>query len=188
MADQQSTRGSAAFDVDGDAMILAEGPQLSRKSILLAVIVCLVIGVIYTAVTQRMNSRAYDSLLHRACYEGDLQSATRLVASGANVNLQGPANLGDTPLMLAISNDTNRDAIVALLLTHGADVRLKNQQGRTALHVAVLFGSIPIVQRLIEHGADINALDREGHTPLSYAGIWSKDKPMKQFLTSHGAR
>jgi ankyrin repeat protein len=38
---------------------------------------------------------------------------------------------------------------------------------RTALHIAVSEGHLPVVQALVSAGADINARSWHGHTPLS---------------------
>jgi serine/threonine-protein phosphatase 6 regulatory ankyrin repeat subunit A/serine/threonine-protein phosphatase 6 regulatory ankyrin repeat subunit B len=127
-------------------------------------------------------------MLHRACYEGNVALAQRLIEAGANVNLQGPVNKGDTPLMLAIAANSNRLPLSQMLVAHGANVNLTDKSGRTALDIAVLYGQIPIAKLLLNHGASINAPDKEGHRPLSYAGVWTMNKPMKDFLIERGAR
>lgn len=175
-------------DTDREDHVVQPTPELDRRSLILAALVCLVAGLIYVWVTGRQAAPRFDSPLHKACYEGDLSKAKSLVAGGANVNLQGPRNVGDTPLMLAIASDKNSVAIASLLISHGADVRLTDKAGRTALHVAVLYGSIPIVQMLLDHHADINAPDKEGARPLSYSGVWTMNKPMKNYLIARGAK
>ncbi len=165
-----------------------EPPIYNRRTLFFAALICLIFGVLYTMSTIGPSSRKFDSPLHQACYNGDLSTATRLVSQGADINKQGLANLGDTPLNLAISAEQNKASLTKLLLDHGAKVHLANNVGRTPLHIAILFGEIGIAQMLLDHGADINAADSEGHRPLSYVGIWTKDKPMKNFLIAHGAK
>jgi hypothetical protein len=58
--------------------------------------------------------------------------ATRLIASGADVNVRNAA--GETPLMLATGRP-NIEAVKALLQT-SADVKAKAMNGDTALDIA----------------------------------------------------
>ena len=53
-----------------------------------------------------------------------------------------------------------------MLLTHGADINIKNNKGETALITACSFCNIPVVKLLIEYGADVNMPDLYGNTPL----------------------
>lgn len=53
-----------------------------------------------------------------------------------------------------------------LLLAHGADVDVRDDDGRTALHMAAQFGALETLQRLLQAHADINAQDKLGLTPL----------------------
>ena len=59
------------------------------------------------------------------------------------------------------------------LLVWGADVELQDQDGRTALSVAVTCESVSavkLVHLLLEHQANPNQADRDGLTPLLIAG------------------
>ena len=59
--------------------------------------------------------------------------------------------------------------MVELLLTHKADIRAKDNAGRTPLHEAILTGDKDVVELLLAHKANINAKDKEGGTPLHWA-------------------
>lgn len=94
-----------------------------------------------------------------------------LIAAGANVNAKD-AFLG-TPLYNAIFRDQEEKiTVVETLLVEGADVTVKNKDGRTALHIAALRGSAAVVSMLLIKGADIHARDNDGSTPLHVAASW----------------
>lgn len=61
------------------------------------------------------------------------------------------------------AGDTN---IAELLLSHGADVNVRDGDGQTPLHFAVQQGQLQAVEWLLKHGAEFNARDAKGKTPL----------------------
>jgi ankyrin repeat protein len=63
---------------------------------------------------------------------------------------------GDTALHLALCK---YEEISLLLLQHGADVTLKDKNGRSALHFASASGMSNAVKKLIQLGADVNIQD-----------------------------
>ena len=54
-------------------------------------------------------------------------------------------------------------------LRNGANVNAKDEDGRTALHLAAFNGHADIVEALLRHGADVNAKDKDGYTALHWA-------------------
>ena len=86
-----------------------------------------------------------------AARNGDVGSARLLLAAGANVNDTAPNGAS----ALVIAAHSNHAAFAGFLLEHGA---LPNTHGAgyTALHAAVLRGSLPAVETLLAHGADPN--------------------------------
>jgi ankyrin repeat protein len=64
---------------------------------------------------------------------------------------------------------------VKTFLAHGADINVKDKDGKTALIWAAYKGHRNVVKLLLAHGADINVKDKDGKTAL----IWAiyKDHP-----------
>ena len=51
-----------------------------------------------------------------------------------------------------------------LIIYRGAKIDVKNKNGQTPFHLAVLKDSIAVGKLLIENGADIDAMNKYGHT------------------------
>lgn len=102
--------------------------------------------------------------LHSAAYWGMPKATWWLLQKGANPNIQGRG--GTTPLLFLVEMDGRDDPnyvdSAALLLCHGADPKLANNDGKTPLHVTV---NLTIAMLLVAYGADINAVDKGGSTP-----------------------
>lgn len=59
--------------------------------------------------------------------------------------------------------------VVDLLAKNGAQLNLKDSDGKTPLHLAVENSYEKIVVRLIANGADINIADASGSKPIDIA-------------------
>jgi ankyrin repeat protein len=103
--------------------------------------------------------------LHYAALEGDLPAVQRILATGADVNLQDKR--GWTPLHFAAqacSVDVTR-----YLLAHGARFDLEDSFGNTPLHRATFEtrGDGSVIQVLREAGADPKKPNKSGVSALS---------------------
>ena len=124
-------------------------------------------------------------LAARGDYAKNIEVVSLLLAAGADVNARGWADF--TPLMGAsMSKTTYSTEITRLLLQSGAKVNAMDDDGRTALMLAVDSGSMGKVQLLLEHGANANAATNDGETPLIEAAYLGKIG-VARLLIEHGA-
>jgi len=72
-------------------------------------------------------------------------------------------------LIYACMGTLDTSYIVLLLVEQGADINVKGDWGRTALHFACNKGHIQSARILMHHSADIDAEDTDRWTPLHHA-------------------
>ncbi|MGR9101114.1 MAG: ankyrin repeat domain-containing protein [Gammaproteobacteria bacterium] len=147
-----------------------------------------------------------DTALNMASINGYRDIVELLLSRGADVNIANDKGL--TPLHTAIlgyrllelygqkSNTIkgwhlakeggDRDDIVKLLLSFGADVDAKTQEGQTPLIYAALFNEITVMEALLAKGATVDAMDISAMSPLNYAAGFGYDEAVR-LLLSHGA-
>jgi ankyrin repeat protein len=125
--------------------------------------------------------------LLKAAKSGDVETVQALLVSDPSVLLARDID-GSTALHCAAWK--GHHAIVALLLSHGADVHTHNSNdhwGTTPLHAAAHANHARIAELLIAHGADVNAEDRSGRTPLQHT-LAHKAIQAAKVLQAHGAK
>ncbi|KAI8953377.1 ankyrin repeat-containing domain protein [Xylaria longipes] len=78
---------------------------------------------------------------------------------------------------------------VQWLLANGADVNVRNQLGRTALHIAATIDvDSDFVREILLYDPDVNAQDNNGETPLHLTGYWTlRPNDIAELLIAHGA-
>lgn len=96
-----------------------------------------------------------NTILHIACWKGDMEMVLMLLMRGAMVNSIDAK--GYSPLLVAI--EFCHDDLAQSLLERGADITIGNQALCMPLHVAALSGCKNIVIPLLHRGADINAIE-----------------------------
>lgn len=114
------------------------------------------------------------ALMYAASY-GHLEVIDALIEAGADPDVGALEDIerGRTALMMAAGSffAPDRLAVMERLLAAGADLEARDEEGRTALHVAITSGSgyTRSVEALLRHGADPNPRDVHGATPLMLA-------------------
>lgn len=98
--------------------------------------------------------RTYETALHRACENGNLQLVQLLVENKADLNLKG-GMVASSPLHFAARS--GKADVVEFLLARGMDVDTQDVRLGTALHVAASLNHVETADCLIKHGANIEA-------------------------------
>jgi ankyrin repeat protein len=127
--------------------------------------------------------------LHAAAISGNFEVARILIGyHPAYINAKDVD--GWTPLLWASGVHNSKEgsqAIVRLLLEHGADINVPSRTGWTPWHSASFNGALEVVRMLLEHGADVEAKDYDDKTALQYAAEEGHDKVV-ELLREHGAK
>lgn len=92
---------------------------------------------------------------------------------------------------LHVMVERNRLECVVALLSHDAEIDLKDKNGNTPLHLAIQKKLVPIVQCLVVFGCDFNLENRDGQTPRHMVGrdaSGSNDDMILYILHSVGAK
>jgi ankyrin repeat protein len=119
----------------------------------------------------------------RAAKSGDVEVMTLLLAAGADPKAELPTSTAlmfaagfswrdGSPVAPSFDQGSPEEAIqaIALMLDLGLDINAANNNGDTALHLAVTGrGSPEIVRFLIARGANLQAKNKRGQTPLAAA-------------------
>ncbi len=77
--------------------------------------------------------------------------------------------------------------LVKSLISEGANINEKDEEGRTLLHTAAYFGRRNATKFLLEKGADVDAKDESGQTPLHLAVDYSSVPHVPKLLLDREA-
>lgn len=121
------------------------------------------------------NENGYTPLI-LSCYNSNLEIVKFLVNKVEDIN--GSSDYG-TPLMAAVVKGNVE--ITKLLLEKNADPNIKDANGTTAAHYAVMFKNYDIVELLVASKADFNVKNVSNQTPLNMAALY-KDEKLNKLL------
>ena len=127
-----------------------------------------------------------------AAGEGHIEVGRFLVDNGADINVEDKngwtaldlASWGGDPKIGIAHVEVVRSLVERWVAKAGANAR--TEDGKTALHWAVLSGDLAMVRFLVANGAEINAQTKYGWTVLMQAAQ-KGDLAMVRFLVSAGA-
>ena len=129
-------------------------------------------------ILRRHGGTRYRGGIHEAAALGDLEEVKTLLNLNPNL-ISSKDDLGSTPLVSAVCGDVrgflrgsdkgSRLRVVELLLSNGADVKLRHYSGgKTVLWMAG--GDYDLTKLFLAHGADpIAQVSETGSTPLHHA-------------------
>jgi uncharacterized protein len=109
------------------------------------------------------------SPLHLAAHFGHIEIVRLLLEQGADVQVKSGNNMANTPLHAAAANMKNRQEMISLLLSHGADINEKQSGGWTILHQAAQHNDPEMIAYFVEKGADPYLAKEDGKTALELA-------------------
>ena len=150
--------------------------------------IILIVGITFFIKPNQFFPQKQFNQLADAVIEKDTAKINQLLQSGVDINTQHPTS-GTTVLMIA-SSYYYYDGIVKYLISKGANVNLKDKEGKTALLWASS-NSLENATILISNGAKVNEAANDGMTPFLQAtlGVSSGKVPIEmcELLTKNGA-
>lgn len=131
------------------------------------------------SVTSRMVDARFEELMG-AIVDGDMESAKVILAERPHsVNHRSVV----TPLHAAVQH--RHPAMVAWLISQGADVNARTEDGSTAIALAAYNGDMELVRVLAERGADPAVRNQQGYNALEVAAMQGFPE-VKEWLMTPG--
>lgn len=125
------------------------------------------------------------SILGYAIAHRQLAIVKSVVAKGANVNQGSPEH---TYLMEAAFADEDNSAIINFLVSKGADIKVRDSSGLSALIYAIRSENLQNVKAVLRHGADTHIVTKYDGGVLNEAVVLRKENAeMVRLLLQYGA-
>ena len=113
------------------------------------------------------------------------EAAVRLLAAGADVNVNKKSYWGE-PSLLHLAIDRSNSKMAELLVEHGVDLPIWNNDGDTALHIAAKKDDGKMVLAVLAGGPPVDVRNEDGETPLHNAAQ-NGSRRAARILLDHGA-
>ncbi|XP_067653524.1 uncharacterized protein [Haliotis asinina] len=129
---------------------------------------------------QKANRQSDDkgnNLLHLACHGGNVSIVKHLLQM---FDINGRGNNGWTPVMFAAANGVH--SVFELLVSKGADVRLRDNSNNSVLHLACVGGNKSIVDTVLPK-TDINCLGNKGRPAIMVTALHARPNLFKLLLS-----
>ena len=108
------------------------------------------------------------TVLHYVAKNGtDTEVVKSILCKVDNINVKGHLDK-KTPLHVACGRFLDH-GIVQLLLDHGADPNVVDEDGMTPLHAACIIGNVETASYLIKSGANVNSISSQRQNALHFA-------------------
>ncbi|MGV8118149.1 MAG: ankyrin repeat domain-containing protein [Candidatus Xenobiia bacterium LiM19] len=124
-----------------------------------------------------VNNEGITPLDNALMHSMDLLEALKTLG----VDVTARTSRGETALFYADEQKT-----AEFLIEKGIGVKIRDNDGRTALHGSGANRNIDVARVLVRHGAELNAKDNEGQTPL-HAAVHYRNDDLVQYLLDKGA-
>ena len=123
-----------------------------------------------------------DTCLKAASGNGHTETVRYLVGL-KEVDVNHTADGGETALHHAvIRNNESHPEVVQVLIDAGADIEIKNGNGRSPLHTASRFGKLGTVKMLVRAGAGVRVADNDGDTCLTLAAYFGHTETVRYLV------
>ncbi len=102
------------------------------------------------------EQKTIPAALKKAIWDSDVKLSKAMIEAGIDVKSRA-------------IHEANALKIVKSLIASGADVNAKNEDGETALHMAVSHTDLKMIKALLKAGADVHVRDSENQTAMMIA-------------------
>ena len=131
--------------------------------------------IMYALINADCNLRARDDIdgampIHVAAANGNDDAVILLLEKDKTLVNETDNNGNDTPLHWASMKD--KPYTVNVLLKYGADTKIQNTDGNTALHYAAMYASSEVVKNIVNADkSSVNTANNEKMYPIHYAAL-----------------
>ncbi|KLI46273.1 ankyrin [Brachyspira hyodysenteriae] len=131
--------------------------------------------IVYTLIEAGCDIRARDDIdgampIHVASANGNDDAVILLLEKDKTLVNEADKNGNDTPLHWAAMKD--KPSTINVLLKYGADTKIQNSDGNTALHYAAMYASSDVIKNIVNADkSSVNTANNENMYPIHYAAL-----------------